>query len=50
MGPKVDAACQFARATRKGAAIGQLSDLRRILLGEAGTLIAMDVAGIRYCD
>jgi hypothetical protein len=42
MGPKVDAACRFTRATGKHAAIGQLCDLRRILNGEAGTLIAMD--------
>jgi carbamate kinase len=44
MGPKVDAACQFTRATGKRAAIGQLCDLRRILNGEAGTLIAMGTA------
>jgi carbamate kinase len=50
MGPKVSAACQFARATGKRSAIGQLSDLRRILRGEAGTLIAMNVAGMHYCD
>ncbi|MCU0989137.1 MAG: carbamate kinase [Xanthomonadales bacterium] len=50
MGPKVEAACQFARTTGKPAAIGQLSDLSRILRGEAGTLIAMDVSGIQYCD
>jgi len=50
MGPKVSAACQFARATGKPAAIGQLSDLGRILRGEAGTLIAMSVSGIHYCD
>ena len=50
MGPKVSAACQFARATGKPAAIGQLSDLGRILRGEAGTLIAMDVTGIHYSD
>lgn len=49
MGPKVSAACQFARATGKPAAIGQLSDLGRILRGEAGTLIAMSVSGIQYC-
>ena len=48
MGPKVEAACQFARATGQPAAIGQLCDLRRILRGEAGTLIAMNVAGIQY--
>ena len=48
MGPKVDAACRFSRSTGKRAAIGQLCDLRRILNGEAGTLIAMDAHGIVY--
>jgi carbamate kinase len=48
MGPKVEAACAFARATGKRAAIGQLSDLGAILRGEAGTSIALDAAGIVY--
>jgi carbamate kinase len=48
MGPKVEAACRFARTTGQRAAIGQLCDLRRILNGEAGTLIAMDAPGIEY--
>jgi carbamate kinase len=39
MGPKVDAACRFAAATGKPAAIGALPDLSRILAGEAGTTI-----------
>jgi carbamate kinase len=39
MGPKVEAACRFAVATRKPAAIGALSDLNRIISGEAGTTI-----------
>jgi carbamate kinase len=48
MGPKVDAACRFARATGKRAAIGDLGDLGRIIAGEAGTTITPQVAGIEY--
>jgi carbamate kinase len=36
MGPKVEAACRFARATGKRAAIGDLASLERIIAGEAG--------------
>jgi carbamate kinase len=39
MGPKVDAACRFALARGKPAAIGALSDLNRIIAGEAGTTV-----------
>ena len=39
MGPKVEAACHFARATGKKAAIGALKDLKSILQGEAGTTV-----------
>jgi len=39
MGPKVDAACRFAAATGKLAAIGALPDLSRIIAGEAGTTV-----------
>ena len=39
MGPKVDAACQFAEATGKTAAIGALADLPAIIKGEKGTLV-----------
>ena len=48
MGPKVEAACAFARATGKRAAIGQLRDLGLILSAEAGTLIATEVEGLEY--
>ena len=48
MGPKVDAACRFARATGKRAAIGELSQLGRILAGEAGTTIDAAASGIGY--
>jgi carbamate kinase len=50
MGPKVMAACQFVRATGKRSAIGQLSDLSRILRGAAGTLISLNVSDVEYCD
>jgi carbamate kinase len=43
MGPKVEAACRFAEATGKPAAIGALSDLSKIITGEAGTTV--DPAG-----
>ncbi len=33
MGPKIDAACRFAEATGKLAAIGQLSDAQALLTG-----------------
>jgi carbamate kinase len=39
MGPKVEAACRFAAATGKRAAIGALADLNRIIAGEAGTTV-----------
>jgi carbamate kinase len=48
MGPKVDAACRFVRATGKHAAIGELSDLSRIIAGEAGTTITADARDIVY--
>jgi carbamate kinase len=46
MGPKVDAACRFASATGKRAAIGALADLGRIIAGEAGTTISSRENGI----
>ncbi len=48
MGPKVEAACRFARATGKRAAIGELADLGRIIAGEAGTTITTDPEGLVY--
>ena len=46
MGPKVAAACAFAQATGRKAAIGALEDLSRIIAGEAGTTISVDGDGI----
>ena len=48
MGPKVEAACRFARTTGKDAAIGALADLGRIMAGEAGTTVTLKEKGIRY--
>ena len=48
MGPKVDAACRFARATGKRAAIGELSQLGAILAGSAGTTVDVGANGIVY--
>jgi carbamate kinase len=39
MGPKVEAACRFAAATGKRAAIGALADLPDIIAGKAGTTV-----------
>jgi carbamate kinase len=41
MGPKVDAASRFARATGNTAAIGALSDLPAIVRGEKGTQVSV---------
>jgi carbamate kinase len=48
MGPKVAAACRFARHTGKCAAIGDLSAMSRIIAGEAGTTIDPAASGIVY--
>jgi carbamate kinase len=39
MGPKVEAACDFVGSTGRRAAIGALSDIERIVNGEAGTIV-----------
>jgi carbamate kinase len=39
MGPKIDAACEFATSRGRPAAIGALADIERIVAGAAGTLI-----------
>ncbi|PYD13825.1 MULTISPECIES: carbamate kinase [Pseudomonas syringae group] len=48
MGPKVQAACEFARHTGKVAAIGSLSDIEAIVQGHAGTRISIGQPGINY--
>jgi carbamate kinase len=46
MGPKVEAASAFARATGQQAVIGALDDLAAILDDKSGTRISVDVAGL----
>ena len=48
MGPKVDAACRFAKATGKRAAIGALADLGGIIAGTMGTTVSAQESGIVY--
>lgn len=48
MGPKVQAACEFARHTGKVAAIGSLADIEAIVQGLAGTRISTGHPGINY--
>ena len=48
MGPKVEAACRFAAATGKRAAIGALGDLGKIIAGETGTTVSAKESGVVY--
>ncbi|SQH35269.1 carbamate kinase [Pseudomonas mucidolens] len=48
MGPKVQAACTFARHTGKTAVIGSLSDIEAIVQGTAGTRISTAQSDISY--
>ena len=48
MGPKVEAACRFVKATGRRACIGALKDLSDIIAGTAGTTVMRDVDGIVF--
>ena len=48
MGPKVGAACQFARKTGKSAAIGALADIPEIVRGKKGTIVSEKFDGITW--
>ena len=48
MGPKVEAACNFASVTGKRAVIGALADLPKILRNEAGTHVSVEADGLCY--
>ena len=48
--PKVIAACDFARATGKAAAIGALADIDAMLAGTAGTRVTTVVTGVEFAD
>ena len=46
MGPKVEAAIEFARRTGKTAAVGSLADVERIARSEAGSLVTLEAKGL----
>lgn len=48
MGPKVEAACDYARTTGGRAGIGALEDATAIIEGKAGTLISTEFEGIEH--
>ena len=48
MGPKVQAAVNFAKSSGKDAVIGALSDIEKIVTGQAGTRITTRVQGVVY--
>ena len=48
MGPKVQAACEFARNTGKVAVIGSLANIEAIVQGSSGTRISTATPGLGY--
>jgi carbamate kinase len=46
MGPKVQAACEFARNTGKTAVIGSLADIEAIVQGRAGSRVSLSAQGV----
>ena len=48
MGPKVEAAVEFAERTGKTAAIGALADITRIARGEAGTILTREAGEVEF--
>ena len=48
MGPKVQAACEFARNTGKVAVIGSLADIEAIVKGTAGTRVTTSATATQY--
>ncbi|BES71314.1 carbamate kinase [Marinobacter nanhaiticus D15-8W] len=48
MGPKVQAACEFARKTGNRAVIGALGDIESIVSGKAGTQVSTNYKGVQY--
>jgi carbamate kinase len=46
MGPKVEAAAQFARTSGRSAVIGSLDQLSSILAGNGGTRISVQTEGM----
>jgi carbamate kinase len=47
MGPKVQAAINFVEETGNRSAIGALSEIEKIVAGEAGTIVEADYSGTK---
>jgi len=50
MGPKVEAACEFARATGGRAVIASSDEALAALAGDAGTTVTVDADGIEAAE
>lgn len=50
IGPKVEAACAFARATGRPAVIGSLDDIEQLVEGKAGTRVSVDETGLTLAE
>ena len=50
MGPKVEAAAEFASQTGKTAVIGALTEVVRMANGESGTLVSREVEGVELYE
>jgi len=50
MGPKVEAACEFARRPGRVAAIGRLEEVGALLAGDAGTRVSLACDGVAWWD
>jgi carbamate kinase len=48
MGPKVQAACEFARNTGKVAVIGSLANIEAIVQGKSGTRVSTSASSTQY--
>lgn len=48
MGPKIEAACGYARRSGHEAVIGSLADIETIVHGQGGTRVSVAVSGIAY--
>ncbi|MBB3196975.1 carbamate kinase [Roseateles terrae] len=46
MGPKVQAACEFARGTGRSALIGSLAQIEAMMAGQAGTRVSVEREGL----
>jgi carbamate kinase len=50
IGPKVEAACRFARATGKPSVIGSLDEVERLVSCQAGTWVSVEASGLQTLE